>query len=92
MRSNYFPGASNATIARLLELYPEDPAAGSPFGTGDQFALTPEFKRIAAFQGDLVFQAPRRFLLNLRAGKQVVRSFCECSLKCSGRSSLGYVR
>ena len=77
MKSNYFPGASDATIARLLELYPANPAAGSPFGTGDQFAFTPEFKRLAAFQGDFIFQATRRFLLDLRAEKQVVRSFRE---------------
>ena len=77
MKSNYFPGASDATIARLLELYPANPAAGSPFGTGDEFAFTPEFKRLAAFQGDFNFQATRRFLLDQRAGKQVIRSFCE---------------
>ncbi|KAM5544446.1 hypothetical protein V8D89_002106 [Ganoderma adspersum] len=75
LKSNYFPSASDATIARLLELYPASPAAGSPFGTGDQFAFTPEFKRLAAFQGDFIFQATRRFLLGLRAGKQAVRSF-----------------
>ena len=77
MKSNYFPSASDATIAHLLELYPANPAAGSPFGTGDQFAFTPEFKRLSAFQGDFIFQATRRFLLGLRAGKQVVRSFRE---------------
>ncbi|PIL29438.1 hypothetical protein GSI_08380 [Ganoderma sinense ZZ0214-1] len=75
LKSNYFPSASNTTIARLLELYPADPAAGSPFGTGDQFAFTPEFKRLAAFQGDFIFQATRRFFLEQRAGKQVIRSF-----------------
>ncbi|KAI1784678.1 carotenoid ester lipase precursor [Ganoderma leucocontextum] len=75
LKSNYFPSASDATIARLLELYPANPAAGSPFGTGDQFAFTPEFKRLSAFQGDFIFQATRRFLLDQRAGKQVVRSF-----------------
>nr|VWP00041.1 Putative peptide synthase/polyketide synthase [Ganoderma boninense] len=74
-KSNYFPNASDATIARLLELYPGNPAAGSPFGTGDQFAFTPEYKRLAAFQGDFMFQATRRFFLDQRAGKQVVRSF-----------------
>lgn len=88
LKSNYFPNASDATISRLFELYPADPAAGSPFGTGNAFAFTPEFKRLAAFQGDFIFQATRRFLLDQRAGKQVVRSFRESpfSLKscCKG--------
>lgn len=76
LKGNYFPNASNATIARLLELYPADPAAGSPFGTGDNFTFTPVYKRLAAFQGDFIFQATRRFLLDQRSGKQVARSFC----------------
>ncbi|KAI0681819.1 carotenoid ester lipase precursor [Earliella scabrosa] len=75
IKSTFFPNASDTTIARLLELYPANPVAGSPFGTGNAFAFTPEFKRLAAFQGDYIFQATRRFLLDQRAGKQVVRSF-----------------
>lgn len=59
-----------------MELYPADPAAGSPFGTGDNFTFTPVYKRLAAFQGDFIFQATRRFLLDQRSGKQVARSFC----------------
>ena len=78
LKSNYFPSASDGTIAQLLELYPSNPAAGSPFGTGDAFAFTPEYKRLAAFQGDFIFQATRRFLLDQRAGEgQPVRSFRE---------------
>ncbi|KAF9470876.1 extracellular triacylglycerol lipase precursor [Pholiota conissans] len=52
----------NDTTNKLLELYPEDnPAFGSPFGTGNQmFGLNPEFKRWAAVFGDFVFQAARR--------------------------------
>ncbi len=38
-----------ATIARLLELYPDVPALGSPFGTGNaSFGLSSEYKRYAA--------------------------------------------
>ena len=38
-----------ATIARLLELYPDVPALGSPFGTGNAtFGLSSEYKRYAA--------------------------------------------
>ncbi|KAI9059112.1 alpha/beta-hydrolase [Trametes sanguinea] len=56
-------------------LYPNDPAAGSPFGTGDANELAPQFKRMAAFQGDAVFQAPRRFFLDQRSSKQPAWSF-----------------
>ncbi|KAI0628178.1 carotenoid ester lipase precursor [Trametes polyzona] len=75
LQSHYFPHASKANITKLLKLYPADPAAGSPFDTGAQFALGPQYKRLAAIQGDLVFQSMRRFLLQNRRGKSVVRSF-----------------
>lgn len=77
MKKNYFPHASNETIARILELYPADPAAGSPFGTGGQFAFNPVYKRLSAFQGDLIFHAPRRLMLQQLSGKQVARSYRE---------------
>lgn len=79
VKNNYFPRASNETIARILELYPADPAAGSHFGTGDQFAFKPVYKRLSAFQGDLIFHGPRRFMLEQLSGKQVARSYCEQS-------------
>ncbi|PPQ98066.1 hypothetical protein CVT26_003292 [Gymnopilus dilepis] len=66
---------TSAELAQIASLYPSDPAQGSPFNTGVANALTPQFKRLAAFQGDLVFQAPRRFLLGARAGKQDVFAF-----------------
>ncbi|OBZ70762.1 Lipase 2 [Grifola frondosa] len=45
----------------LLKLYPDNPALGSPFGTGnDTFGLSSEFKRSAAIAGDLFFHALRR--------------------------------
>ena len=60
---------------KLLVLYPQDPTQGSPFDTGTQNALTPEFKRIAALLGDLIFQAPRRWLLYNVSGKQNTWSY-----------------
>ena len=50
--------------------YPDDVTKGSPFGTGTKYAITPQYKRLAAFQGDAVFQAPRRFFLQERSNKQ----------------------
>lgn len=58
-----------------MQLYPADITQGSPFGTGILNALSPQFKRIAAFQGDAVFQAPRRFFLQKRSGIQDTWSF-----------------
>ncbi|KAJ7241986.1 triacylglycerol lipase [Mycena rebaudengoi] len=45
----------------LLGLYPDIPALGCPFNTGNTFGISPVFKRAAALMGDLVIQAPRRF-------------------------------
>ncbi|KAG9308831.1 Alpha/Beta hydrolase protein [Chiua virens] len=67
--------ASTAELAQLMTYYPSDPALGSPFDTGDNNALTPQFKRIAAFLGDFVFQAPRRFLLQSLSRKQNVWTY-----------------
>ncbi|KAJ7121112.1 Alpha/Beta hydrolase protein [Mycena epipterygia] len=36
---------------------------GSPFGTGLANQVTPEFKRVAAFEGDVVFNGLRRLLV-----------------------------
>jgi len=69
----YVIGPTNSTaseVANLLSLYPEDPAQGSPFDTGNASAITPQFKRISALLGDLIFQAPRRLLQKSQAGKQ----------------------
>ena len=54
----------------LLTLYPQDVTQGSPYDTGTENALTPEFKRLASILGDFAFQAPRRFFLNAVSDKQ----------------------
>ncbi|KAI0683770.1 alpha beta-hydrolase [Cytidiella melzeri] len=72
---NYFPDATPDDIDKILEAYPQDPTEGSPFGTGNLNALTSQYKRVAAFQGDLVFLAPRRFFLQNRSSKQPTWSF-----------------
>src|SRR5260221_13599571 len=41
--------ALRAAIDKMISLYPDDPSAGSPFGTGNQtFGTGPGFKRAAA--------------------------------------------
>ncbi|KZP15035.1 hypothetical protein FIBSPDRAFT_896100 [Athelia psychrophila] len=54
---DYFPNATVTEIDLILQSYPSDAALGSPFGTGDNNTLYPQHKRIAAFQGDDIFQA-----------------------------------
>ena len=61
---------------QLLQLYPQDPTLGSPYDTGTQNELTPEFKRIAALIGDTVFHAPQRFFLKNVSDKQNTWSYC----------------
>ncbi|KAJ6555002.1 hypothetical protein DFH09DRAFT_924326, partial [Mycena vulgaris] len=61
--------------------YPNDITKGSPFDMGILDALTPQFKRIPAFQGDGVFQAPRRFFQQSRSGKQKQWGFLRKRLK-----------
>ncbi|KAG8732275.1 hypothetical protein FRC11_014728 [Ceratobasidium sp. 423] len=57
----YF-GISNVTaIKELLKFYPTSPAAGSPYGTGNEtFGRGAQYKRFASLFGDLGFHAPRR--------------------------------
>ncbi|KAI0056029.1 carotenoid ester lipase precursor [Artomyces pyxidatus] len=72
----YVKNMANATeVEELLKLYPSDPTQGSPFDTGLQDAITPQYKRLAAIQGDIVFQAPRRFFLQHRSSKQPTWSY-----------------
>lgn len=80
VKQAYFPHASSAEIDELLKLYPSDVTKGSPFNTGTANAVTPEFKRIAAFGGDLMFQAPRRFFIQHISDDQNVWSYCELHL------------
>ncbi|KAI3608436.1 extracellular triacylglycerol lipase precursor [Moniliophthora roreri] len=48
-------------IAELMNIYPDDPRVGSPFGTGNQtFGLNPEYKHYASLFGDLTVHAERR--------------------------------
>jgi len=55
------PTRLNDTADRLVELYPNVPALGSPFNTGNEtFGLSPVFKQAAALQGDISFQSQRR--------------------------------
>ena len=63
MLTNYIQ-ANESDVGDLFDVqYPDDPTKGSPFNTGTKYGIPPQYKRLAAIQGDLVFQAPRRFLV-----------------------------
>ncbi|KAJ7436834.1 extracellular triacylglycerol lipase precursor [Mycena latifolia] len=50
-----------AAVGKLLALYPDVPALGSPFNTGNAtFGLSSQYKRYAAIAGDLIIQSSRR--------------------------------
>lgn len=61
----YFPDATTAELDGLLDTYPQDITAGSPFNTGALNELYPQYKRICAILGDLVFTLTRRGFLEL---------------------------
>ncbi|KAG5352839.1 hypothetical protein C0989_000181 [Termitomyces sp. Mn162] len=69
------PGVPESDLDGILLHYPRDVIQGSPFGTYILNALTPQYKRIAAFMGDGVFQAPRRFFLHHLHDKQDTWAF-----------------
>ncbi|ESZ90847.1 lipase [Sclerotinia borealis F-4128] len=59
-----FPDATSSQISTLISSYPDDPASGSPFGTGAANNVYPQYKRLAALVGDLSFTLSRRLFLS----------------------------
>lgn len=59
----FFLNAKREDMAALVDTYPRDLRAGSPFETGILNNIYPEFKRLAAILGDLVFTLTRRVFL-----------------------------
>ncbi|ESK84787.1 carotenoid ester lipase precursor [Moniliophthora roreri MCA 2997] len=81
VKTEFVSTIPDADLDRLLKLYPQDIIQGSPYNTGIFNAISPQFKRFASFQGDAVFQAPRRFFLESLSGKQPIWSFLSKRLK-----------
>ncbi|KAJ7118477.1 extracellular triacylglycerol lipase precursor [Mycena crocata] len=60
------------SVNNLLQLYPDIPAVGSPFNTGNEtFGLSSQFKRASAIVGDLDFQSQRRVWMETAANAGV---------------------
>jgi len=81
LKDVFLPGLSSAQVDRIADLYPANPIVGSPFDTGLLNMLSPQSKRLAAFQGDGVFQAPRRHFLKYTADAQPAWSYIYKKLK-----------
>jgi triacylglycerol lipase len=61
----YFLHAGREEIARLVDLYDDIEENGSPFRTGLENNWYPQFKRLSAILGDLVFTITRRLTLHV---------------------------
>jgi len=65
------PNLSDAEIAQWEQLYPNVPALGSPYGTGNRTFFNLQFKRAASTFGDNVFVSARRYLAERSTERQV---------------------
>ncbi|KAF8904562.1 Alpha/Beta hydrolase protein [Mucidula mucida] len=73
------PTASDAQIDRLVALYTHQ---DRPLSDAGFFSMeTSQFDRLATFQGDAVFQAPRRFFISALSGKQDIYTYIYRRLK-----------
>lgn len=75
LKFNYLSDVPDQNVSDVLELYPDNRNEGSPFNTSIFNAITSQYKRNAAFQGDVVFQAPRRFFVQQRFASQNIWSY-----------------
>lgn len=86
----FFHDATTDVIEGLLDTYPLSITAGSPFRTGILNELYPQYKRIAAILGDLVFTLTRRgFLASAYASNPAVPSWSYLASYDYGTAYLG---
>jgi carboxylesterase type B len=62
--ATWYTETDRQLVADLIDLYPDDPAAGLPAGTGSLYELYPQFKRLALLQTDATFSQQRRELFS----------------------------
>ncbi|WYZ41104.1 hypothetical protein EsH8_IV_001445 [Colletotrichum jinshuiense] len=51
-KTYFFDNLSDEQVKNFTDLWPQDPAQGSPFDTGDSYILGPQYKRLSAAIGD----------------------------------------
>ncbi|KAI0181227.1 sterol esterase [Hypoxylon sp. FL1284] len=88
--SYFFPAIDKQYVQELVDTYDPSLAAGSPFNTGDLNSPYPQFKRLAAILGDIVFTLTRRvFLQGTSSVNPDVPSWSYLSSYDSGTPILG---
>ena len=75
IRKRWIPKIEESELQQIALAYPTDPNQGSPYHTGMLNQLTPVYKMLASFNGDLLFQAPRRFFLEFASTTQKTWSY-----------------
>lgn len=65
LKDQFYHQATKDSIKELVDTYPNNIVAGSPFRTTIFNEIYPGFKRLSAIIGDIVFIMPRRIHLNL---------------------------
>ncbi|RPD61755.1 carotenoid ester lipase [Lentinus tigrinus ALCF2SS1-7] len=70
-----FPSISDSDLQELLDLYPDDPATGAPYGTKQEYQLAPGYKRIGSLAGDMGFDSNHRLLARHLCARQKVWSY-----------------
>lgn len=60
----FFPESEPDVSETLVNSYPNDPAFGSPYMTGNKYNIYPQYKRLAAILGDFSFTLMRRAYLS----------------------------
>lgn len=78
--SSTFPDTPESITAGYVNTYSEDPSAGSPFRTGLLYNIYPQFKRVAAISGDIVFNLRRRQYLDVVSSAVNAWSFLDSHL------------
>lgn len=71
----YWQKTPRSLIEKLVSLYSDDPAEGSPYDTGLNNQIGPKYKKIASMIGDYTFTAGRRTLLNVTSPRQNTWSY-----------------
>jgi len=61
IRTIWAPGPKDKELEPLWTYYTSVPSQGSPFGRENSDSPYPQFNRLSAFQGDIIFECPRRF-------------------------------
>jgi acetylcholinesterase len=86
----FFNDANTTQVQQLVSSYPDDPAAGSPFGTGTANSIYPQFKRLAAILGDATFTLSRRgFLAQANIINPAVKTYSYLNTYGFGTPNLG---